>query len=189
VLVFFDDILIYRKSWEDHVRCVDKVIQLLKEKHLYAKPSKCLFGVKEVEYLGHIVSHDGVKVDPNKIKAMLDWPIPKTLKNITGFLGLTGYYRKFVQNYGRIAAPLMTLTKKDAISWTPEATQYFEQLIEEMCKDLVLTTPYFTKAFIVECDASLNNIGVVLMQEGSPLLLKVSHSRERTYTNPFMRRK
>jgi hypothetical protein len=83
------------------------VLQLLKEQQLYAKPSKCFFGVKEVEYLGHIVSHEGVKVDPNKIKAMMDWPIPKTLKNLRGFLGLTGYYRKFVWNYGRIAAPLM----------------------------------------------------------------------------------
>jgi hypothetical protein len=114
VLVFFDDILIYSKSWEDHVRDVDKVLQLLKEQQLYAKPSKCFFGVKEVEYLGHIVSHEGVKIDPNKIKAMMDWPITKTLKNLRGFLGLTGYYRKFVRHYGRIVAPLTTLTKKDA---------------------------------------------------------------------------
>jgi hypothetical protein len=151
------------------VRHVDKVLQLLKEQQLYAKLSKCFFGVKEVEYLGHIVSHEGVKVDPNKIKAMMDWPIPKTLKNLRGFLGLTGYYHKFVRNYGRIAAPLMTLTKKDAFSWTPEATKAFEQLKEVMCKALVLTTPDFTKTFIVECDASGNGIGVVLMQEGRPL--------------------
>jgi hypothetical protein len=169
VLVFFDDILIYSKSWEDHVRHVDKVLQLLKEKQLYAKPSKCFFGVKEVEYLGHIVSHEGVKVDPNKIKAMMDWPIPKTLKNLRGFLGLKGYYRKFFQNYGRIATHLMALTKKDAFSWTPKATKDFEQLKEVMCKALVLTTPYFKKTFIVECDASGNGIGVVLMQEGRPL--------------------
>ena len=91
-------------------------------------------GVKEVEYLGHIVSHEGVNVDPNKIKAMMDWSIPKTLKNIRGFLGLTGYYCKFVWNYGRIVAPLMELTKKDAFSWTPEETKDFEQLKEVMCK-------------------------------------------------------
>jgi hypothetical protein len=132
VLLFFDDILIYRKSSEDHVRHVDKVLQLLKEKQLYAKPSKCFFGVKEVEYLGHIVSHEGVKVDPNNIKAMMNWSIPKTLKNLRGFLGLTGYYCKFVRHCGRIATPLTTLTKKDAFSWTPEATKYFEQLKQVM---------------------------------------------------------
>jgi hypothetical protein len=108
------------------------VLQLLKEEQLYAKPSKCFFGVKEVEYLGHIVSHEGVKVKPNKIKAMIDWPIPKTFKNLRGFLGLTGYYRKFVQQYGRITTPLMTLTKKDAYSWTPEETKSFEQIKEVM---------------------------------------------------------
>jgi hypothetical protein len=84
VLVFFDDILIYSKSWEDNVGHIDKVLQLLKEKNLYAKPSKCFFGVKEVEYLCHIVSHEGVEVDPNNIKAMMDWPIPK-MKNRSPF--------------------------------------------------------------------------------------------------------
>jgi hypothetical protein len=140
-------------------------------------------------WIKHIVSHEGVKVDPNNIKAMMDWTIPKTLKNLRGFLGLTGYYHKFVQNYGRIATPLMALTKKDAFSWTLEETKAFEQLKEVMCKSPVLTTPDFTKTFIVECDALGNGIGVVLMQEGRPLAFESRHSRERTYTNAFMRRK
>ena len=82
--------------------------------------------------MGHIVSHEGVKIDPNKIKAMMDWPIPQTLKNLRGFLGLTGYYHKFIRNYGRITTPLMALTKKDPFSWTLEATKDFEQLKEVM---------------------------------------------------------
>eukprot|EP00253_Pinus_taeda_P007601 PITA_07601 len=140
---------------------VDRVLQLLEEKQLYAKRSKCFFGVQEVEYLGHIVSHEGVKVDPSKIKAIKEWKIPTSIKHLRGFLGLTGYYRKFVKNYGRIAAPLTTLLKKYAISWTPEATKAFEHLKEAMCQAPVLATPDFTKTFIVECDASGNGIGAV----------------------------
>jgi hypothetical protein len=132
VLVFFDDILIYRKSWEDHVRHVDMVLKLLNEQHIYSKSSKCFFGVKEVEYLGHIISHDGVKAYYRNIKSMMDWPIPKALKNLRGCLGLIGYYRKFVQNYIIIETPLTALTKKDAFSWTLEANQAFEQLKEAM---------------------------------------------------------
>ena len=145
------------------------MLQLLKEQQLYAKLSKFFFGVKEVEYLGHIVSHEGVRVDPNKVNSMMDSTIPKTLKNLRGFLGLTCYYRKFVWHYGRIAAPLTSLTKKDEFSWTLEETKAFEQLKEVMCTTPILTTPNFTKTFIVECDSSRNGIGVVLMQEGRPL--------------------
>ena len=166
------DILIYTKSWEEHVQHVYQVLQLLKEQQLYAKPSKCFFGVKEVEYLGHIVSHESFKVDPNKIKAMLEWSIPKTLKNIRVFLGLTGYYNKFVKNYGIICTPLTTLIKKDAFFWTLEETQAFQQLQEETCKASVLTTLDF-KTFVVECDALGNDIGVVLIQEGRPITFEI----------------
>ena len=164
VLVFFDDILIYNRSWKDHVQHVDRVLKLLEEKQLYEKTSKCFFGVQEVEYLGHIVSHEGVKVDPNKIKAIKEWKVPKTIKQLRGFLGLTGYYRKFVKNYGKIAAPLTTLLKKDAFSWSQKTTKAFEHLKEEMCEAPVLATLDFTKFFIMECDASENGICVVLMQ-------------------------
>jgi hypothetical protein len=142
---------------------------LLEEQQLYAKFSKCAFGVQEVEYLGHIVSHEGVKMDPNKIKAMREWPIPKTLKKLRGFLGLIRYYYKFVKNYGQIVSPLTTLLKNEAFSWTQEATKAFEKLKKAMCMTLVLATPNFIKTFIVECDALGHGIGVVLMQEGGPL--------------------
>ena len=122
-----------------------------------------------MEYLGHILSHKGVKVDHNKIKAIKVWKVPTTIKQFRGFLGLTGNYRKFVSNYGRIAARLTTLSKKYAFSWTYEATRAFEHLKEAMCLALVLAMLDFTKTFIMECDASGNGIGVVLMQEGRPI--------------------
>ena len=112
VLVFFYDI--YNKYWKDHVQHVERVLKLLQEKQLYAKTSKCFFVVQEMECLGHIVSHEGVKVDPNKIKAIKEWKFSSTIKQLRGFLGLTRYYRKFVKNYGRIPTPLTTLLKKYA---------------------------------------------------------------------------
>jgi hypothetical protein len=118
-LVFFDDILIYNHTWDAHLHHVDKVLQLLQDNQLFVKKAKCSFGASEVEYLGHIVGHEGVRVDPKNIQAMQDWPRPMTLKCLRGFLGLTGYYRKFFHHYGKISQPLMNLLKKNAFHWTP----------------------------------------------------------------------
>ena len=117
-----------------------------------------------MEYLGHIVSHEAIKLDTRKNKAFKEWKISTSIKHLRGFLRLTRYYHKFVKNYGRIAAPLTTLLKKDAFSWTPEATKSFEHIKETMCQAPVLVTPHFAKTFIMECDTSGNGIGVVLMQ-------------------------
>eukprot|EP00253_Pinus_taeda_P007716 PITA_07716 len=115
----------------------------------------------------------GVKIDPSKIKAIKEWKIPTSIKNLRGFLGLMGYYRKFVENYGRIIAPLTTLLKKDAFSWNPKAMKAFEHLKEEMCQAPVLATPDFTKTFIMECDALGNGIDVVLIQEERPISFEI----------------
>jgi hypothetical protein len=125
VLVFFDDILIYIKTWKDYLTHVDQVLSLLAQHQFFLKQSKCAFGASEVEYLGHLVGKDGVRVDPKNIEAMQDWPHPKTLKSLRGFLGLTGYYRKFVKNYGKIAAPLTTLRKNNSFTWTPDSCSRF----------------------------------------------------------------
>jgi hypothetical protein len=119
--------------------------------------------------LGHLVGKDGIRVDPKNIEAIQDWPHPKTLKILWGFLGLTGYYSKLVKNYGKIVAPLTALLKNNSFNWTTTATQYFQTLKMSMCTTPVLTLPNFTKTFVLECDASGKGIGVVLMQEGRPL--------------------
>jgi hypothetical protein len=158
-LLFFDDILIYNKTWTSHLTHVDQVLHLLSQHQLFFKQSKCAFGASEVEYLGHIVGKDGVRVDSKKIEAMQDWPRPKTLNILHGFLGLTGYYHKFVKNYGKIAAPLITLLKKNAFTWTPTTDQSFHALKEAMCMMHILALPYFTKNFVLECDVSGKELG------------------------------
>jgi hypothetical protein len=168
VLVFFDDILIYSKTWSTHLAHVDRVLHLLSQHQLFLKQSKCAFGASKVEYLGNIVGKEGVRVDPKKIESMQDWPRPKTLKRLHGFLGLTGYYRKFVKNYGKIMTPLTALHKNNSFTWTLVADHAFQALKETMCTAPVLALPDFTKTFFLECDASGRGIGVVHMQYSRP---------------------
>ncbi|XP_008239126.1 PREDICTED: uncharacterized protein LOC103337735 [Prunus mume] len=169
VLVFFDDILVYSTSWSDHLRHLHTVLEILKHHQLFVKMSKCAFGVSTIEYLGHIVSRQGVSADPSKLNAVADWPVPTSVKSLRGFLGLTGYYRKFIPHYGRESFPLTQLTKKDGFLWTPEATAAFHRLKELMLSPRVLALLDFTKPFIIESDASGSGIGAVLQQEGRPI--------------------
>jgi len=125
--------------------------------------------MEEVEYLGHIVGLEGVKMDPKKIEEMQDWTQPKTLKSLRGFVGLTRYYRKFDRNYGHITKPLTQILKKNSFFWNDDAQQVLTALKNAMCSTPVLALPDFTKYFVIECDASGTGIGAVLMQEGRPL--------------------
>ncbi|XP_070672221.1 uncharacterized mitochondrial protein AtMg00860-like [Malus domestica] len=162
ILVFFDDILVYSSSWESHLTHLRVVFQLLKEHTLFVKKSKCAFGQSIVEYLGHILSKDGVAVDPCKLEAIANWPVPTSVKALQGFLGLTRYYRKFILGFGKIISPLTVLTKKDNFHWTPEATTAFNQLKTAILSPHVLGLPDFTQPFIIESDASGFGIGTVL---------------------------
>lgn len=169
ILVFFDDILIYNSSLEEHEQHLKLVFEVMRENKLYAKRSKCAFAVSRVEYLGHFISSEGISTDPAKIQAVQDWPRPATLKQLRGFLGLAGYYRRFVKSFGTIAGPLHALTKTESFLWSDEAETAFHALKAAMCHAPVLALPLFDKQFVVETDACGQGIGAVLMQEGRPL--------------------
>ncbi|KAJ9541667.1 LOW QUALITY PROTEIN: hypothetical protein OSB04_028173 [Centaurea solstitialis] len=169
VLVFFDDILVFSRSWKDHIDHLNVVLDILQTHQFVANRKKCVFGTQQVEYLGHVISALGVSVDPSKIRSILDWPPPRNVKGVRGFLGLTGYYRKFIMGYGKIAKPLTELTKKDGFVWGPEASLAFDQLKQVMTNPPLLMLPDFSKPFEVECDASGHGIGAVLMQNKKPI--------------------
>ena len=169
VLVFFDDILIYSYTWADHLRHLRVVFGALQQHQLFVKRSKCAFAASSVAYLGHVVSAAGVTMDPAKVQAVREWPLPRSARAVRGFLGLAGYYRKFVHHYGSIAAPLTALLKKDGFAWSEDAAAAFVALKEAVTSAPVLAMPDFSKEFIVECDASSHGFGAVLVQDGHPV--------------------
>lgn len=136
VLVFFDDILIFSSSWSEHLQHVRAVLQQLRDHRLFAKHSKCFFGEPSVAYLGHIISAEGVAMDSDKVAAVDAWPWPCTTRALRGFLGLTGYYHKFIAGYGGVAAPLTALLKREGFSWTAEVEDAFVAL-----KAALMTAP------------------------------------------------
>jgi hypothetical protein len=169
VLVFFDDILIYSKTWPEHLIHLKEVLSILRMHYLLVRREKCQFGQKSISYLGHVISSQGVAMDGEKIEAMVHWPKPTTVKALRGFLGLTGYYRKFIQGYGSIAGPLTNLLKKDSFAWSELAEEAFNKLKQAMVTGPVLSLPDFNKPFVVECDASGTGTGAVLMQNSKPI--------------------
>jgi hypothetical protein len=167
VVVFIDDILVYSKSKEDHANHLRLVLETLREHQLYAKFSKCEFWLKQVGFLGHVLSAGGVFVDPKKIQSVVDWEASTTQTEVRSFLGLAGYYRKFVEGFSSIARPMTQLLKKDKkIEWTPKCEESFQELKKRLVTAPVLTMPDITKSFDVYCDASKLGLGCVLMQEG-----------------------
>ena len=169
VLVFFDDILIYSHSLAEHLQHVRAVLNTLHQHRLFVKRTKCEFGAASIGYLGHIISAQGVAMDPEKVRAVADWPQPRSAWAIRGFLGLAGYYRKFVKDFGAIAAPLTALLKKEGFSWSAEAETAFSTLKAAVTTAPVLTLPDFNQKFVVECDASTHGFGAVLLQGPHPV--------------------
>lgn len=136
---------------------------------MVAKYSKCSFAQSQVEYLGHIISGEGVSTELTKIEAMVTWPRPNNLKSLRGFLGLTGYYRRLIKNYAVISNSLTELLKKGAFQRTDLATKAFEELKKAMVRAPLLGLPNFSQPFVIEVDANGIGIGAVLMQSKKPL--------------------
>nr|KYP41448.1 Retrotransposable element Tf2 [Cajanus cajan] len=169
VLVFFYDILVYSKSFNAHLQHLRSILDLLSVNQFYAKRSKCIFGVACVGYLGHTITESGVQPDPDKVKAIMDWPVPLSLTSLRGFLGITGFYRRFVRHYARIAAPLTELLKDQVFTWTTQAQQAFTELKRHITTAPILQLPDFSKPFVLETDASGVAVGAVLTQDSHPL--------------------
>ncbi|GJY97513.1 retrotransposon-related protein [Tanacetum coccineum] len=162
-LVFFDDILIYSQCLEEHVIHLQIILKTMRTHKLFTKFSKCMFRTSQVEYLGHVISAQRVAIDPAKIEAMANWPMPTSLKQLRGFLGLTGYYRRFFKGFAMITRPLTHLLKKGVYEWNSAAQSAFEDLKQAMISALVLKFPYFNKEFTIKTYASGGGIGAFLL--------------------------
>ena len=167
VVVFVDDILVYSPSKEEHQDHLRIVLQLLREHRLYAKFEKCDFWLTEVKFLGHVVSGNGVSVDPEKVEAVMSWQRPTSVFEIRSFLGLAGYYRRFVEDFSRLAAPMTKLTRKGVrFVWDDACEKSFEELKRRLTTAPILVIPERGVGYTIYCDASKQGLGCVLMQLG-----------------------
>ncbi|GJT87658.1 putative reverse transcriptase domain-containing protein [Tanacetum coccineum] len=165
VIVFIDDILIYSKNKQEHEEHLKIILELLKKEELYAKFSKCEFWIPKVQFLGHVIDNKGIHVDPAKIESVKDWASPKTPTEIRQFLGLAGYYRRFIEGFSKIAKPMTKLTqKKVKFEWGDKQEAAFQLLKQKLCSAPILALPEGSEDFIVYCDASIKGLGAVLMQ-------------------------
>jgi GGDEF domain-containing protein len=155
VVVFIDDILVYSSTTEEHEQHLRVVLERLGQNQLYAKFSKCEFWLEEVAFLGHVLIANGVAVDPSKIEAVKEWEQPRNMTDIRSFLGLTGYYRRFIENFSKIAKPMTNLLKKtNEFEWTLECDLSFQTLKQKLTTTPVLALPDIRKDFVVYYDAS-----------------------------------
>ncbi|GJS56722.1 putative reverse transcriptase domain-containing protein [Tanacetum coccineum] len=165
VIVFIDDILIYSKNKQEHKEHLKQILELLKKEELYAKFSKCEFWIPKVQFLGHVIDSKGIHVDPAKIESIKDWASPKSPTEIRQFLGLAGYYRRFIEGFSKIAKPMTKLTqKKVKFVWGDKQEAAFQLLKQKLCSAPILALPEGSEDFIAYCDASKKGLGAVLMQ-------------------------
>ncbi|GJV48981.1 putative reverse transcriptase domain-containing protein [Tanacetum coccineum] len=165
VIVFIDDILIYSKNKEEHEEHLKLILELLKKEELYAKFSKCEFWIPKVQFLGHVIDSKGIHVDPAKIESIKDWASPKSPTEIRQFLGLAGYYRRFIEGFSKIAKSMTKLTQKNVkFDWGEKEEAAFQLIKQKLCSAPILALPKGSENFIVYCDASHKGLGDVLMQ-------------------------
>ena len=164
-IVFIDDILIYSRNEEEHANHLKIILELLIKKKLYAKFSKCEFWIKVVQFLRHLINSQRLHVDPAKIEAVKSWSSPTTPTEILQFLGLSGYYRRFIKDFSKIAKSLTILTQKDKkFDWGEDQETAFQILKQKLCEAPILALPEGNDDFVVYCDASIQGLGAVLMQ-------------------------
>lgn len=170
VVVYFDDILIYSKNLTEHADHLRNVLSVLRSEKLYANLKKCAFCLGKIVFLGYVVTAQGIEMDEEKVKAIREWPTPKSVSEVRSFHGLASSYRRFVKDFSTIAAPLNEVVKKSVgFKWGEEQELAFVLLKDKLCSAPVLSLPDFTKAFEIECDASGMGIGAVLMQDRRPI--------------------
>jgi hypothetical protein len=166
-VVFIDDTFIYSKSDSDHEEHLRWVLQKLRDNQLYAKFSKCEFWIDKVPFIGHIISNGGIAVDPAKVKEIMEWSVPTTVTEIRSFLGLVGYYRRFIKGFSKIAKPMTSLLEKGReFKWDEKCQESFDKLKKRLMSPPVLIMPDLQKGFDIYCDACGQGLGCVLMQEG-----------------------
>ncbi|GJV48918.1 putative reverse transcriptase domain-containing protein [Tanacetum coccineum] len=165
VIIFIDDILIYSKNEQEHKEHLKQILKLLKKEELYAKFSKCEFWIPKVQFLGYVIDSEGIHVDPTKIESIKDWTSPKSPTEIRQFLGLVGYYRRFIEGFSKIAKPMTKLTqKKVKFEWGDKQEAAFQLLKQKLCSTPILALPEGSEDFIAYCVASKKGLGAVLMQ-------------------------
>uniref|UniRef100_A0A2N9J0J0 RNA-directed DNA polymerase n=1 Tax=Fagus sylvatica TaxID=28930 RepID=A0A2N9J0J0_FAGSY len=170
VVVYFDDILVYSKDLNEHIEHLRYVFDVLKCEKLYANFKKCNFCMEKVVFLGYVVTTTGIEVDEEKVKAIKEWPTPKSITEVRSFHGLASFYRRFVKDFSTLAAPLTEIIKKNVgFHWGADQDNAFATIKERLCSAPVLALPNFNKTFEIECDASGIGIGAVLMQDRRPI--------------------
>ncbi|MCO5596258.1 hypothetical protein L7F22_050318 [Adiantum nelumboides] len=168
--VFFDDIIVYSKTLEEHKEHLKKVFEELHRNKLFINGKKSEFFLQEIRYLGHIISKDGIKMDPEKLKVIEEWPQPKNLHELQSFIGMCAYYRRFIEKFSVIPGPLHDLTKKKVkFQWTDKEEKAFKTLKSKLVSESLLKLPDLSKPFEVHCDACGDSLGAVLLQDGHPI--------------------